>query len=198
MEFASRLRWALVIITVVIALILVSWGLFSIANSIFRSGSSSNSATLIDEAFAYDVNSAATAKLIVDGPVVANQEHKSYVIEVSQNVVSMKVYSNYGQKLVSEKSYQNSEEAYETFLSALDQLDVTARLKNTNNDTDYEEQGVCATGKRYILELDNDVRRWSTSCSVKQGTAAASMRSVRLLFQKQVVDYRELVRGTGL
>jgi len=197
MEFASRLRWALVIITVVIALILVSWGMFSIANGIFRGGSDSNSA-LVAEAEAYDVNSAATARLMVDGPVVANQEHNSYIIEVSRNVVSMKVYKSYGQTLVAQKSYNNSEVSYQTFLSALDKLNVTSRIKGTTVDDDNAEQGVCPSGKRYILELDNDVRRWSTSCSHKQGTATVTFSSVRTLFQKQVVDYRELVRVTGL
>lgn len=197
MEFASRLRWALVMIAVVIALILVSWGLFSVANNLFRRGDNTDT-SLFDETTAYDVNSAATARLTVDGPVVANQEHQSYVIEVNENIVSMKVYKSYGQTLISEKSYQNTEEAYQTFLSALDKLGVTGRQKNTDTDDDYAEQGVCATGKRYILELDSDVRRWSTSCSSKQGTATASMKSVRTLFNKQIVDYRELVRGTGL
>lgn len=196
MEFASRLRWALVLLAVVISLILVSWGLFSIARNIFdRDG---GNPALIEQSTIYEVESAATARFITDGPVVANQEHMSYEIEISANVVSMRVYKSYGQTLVTEKSYQNTEEAYQTFLSALDKLDITSRKKNTTVDDDDAEQGVCATGKRYIVELDNDVRRWSTSCSSKQGTAGVSMGSVRSLFQKQVVDFRELTRGTGL
>jgi hypothetical protein len=197
MEFASRLRWALVILTVVISLILVSWGMYSIARSLFNSESNDDTISIeqIDE---YSVLSAGSVKYSVDGPVVANQEHDSYTIEVSQNVVSLKVFKSYGQTLVSEKSYKNTAPAYDNFLSALDNLNVTSRTKDTDTDDDYAEQGVCATGKRYIIELDNDVRRWSTSCSSKQGTAGVKMSSVRKLFQKQVPDYRDLVRGTGL
>jgi hypothetical protein len=111
----------------------------------------------------------------------------------------MRVYSGYGQTIIEQKSYQNTDEAYDTFLKALEYAGATARLKGTTEQDDTAEQGVCAIGRRYIIEFDEDIRRWSTSCSVKQGTAANHLRqSVFRLFQEQVPDYSKLRSGTGI
>ncbi len=195
MEFVSRMRWLIVIVVFTLSIGLIGWGLYSIARGIFNS---SSAPAQIEETTGYNVKSAGTASLTVDGPVVANEENRSYKIEVSSGVVSMKVYKSYGQVLLSEKSYKNNDVSFDNFLSALKELNVTSRKKNTTLDDDNSGTGVCSNGKRYIVELDNDVRRWSTSCSSKQGTAGFSMSAIRTLFGKQVPDKNELLRGTGL
>lgn len=197
MEFASKLRWFLVIVTMVIFLILIGWGLYSIARNLFNSNTPSSDSTAIVEEDS-SLESTATARYYVDGRIVANSEHNSYSIEVSSGVVTMKVYNSYGQKVIKEKSYQNTQEAYLAFLSALENTGVPDRREGTDTEDDFEEIGVCPTGKRYIIELDNSVRRWSTSCSSKQGTAGFSMSRVLTLFQRQVPDYSELISGVSL
>lgn len=195
MELASRIRWILVIGLAVVFLILIGWGLFSIANNLFRGTTGDRS---VEEVSSYNVTSTATARFTVDGPVVANEDHRSFVIEVSQNVVSMRVYSSYGQTVIAQQSYQNTQPAFDTFLNALENEQVTNRLGNTTTDDDEAESGVCPRGRRFIVELDSDVRRWGTTCSRREGTAGFNMTSIRTLFQRQVPDYRDLVRGTGL
>ncbi len=195
MEFASKLRWALVVITVVLFLILVGWGLYSIARSIFDSnaGDSENVqevSAVVDE----DIRSTSTARYYLDGKTVANSEHRSYSIEVSRNVVTMKVYKSYGEDVIREKSYQNTPEAYESFLASLDHLGIKNRRPNTNTDDDFKDLGACPSGFRYVVELDSTLRRWTTSCSGKGnfGTAGFSMNAVKSLFQKQVIDFDAL------
>jgi len=198
MEFASRLRWILVIAAGLIFLVLVGWGLFSIAKDVFNSSGSSSSPTSTGSSESFAVTDAKTARFTTQGPVVANQDYNSYTIEVSGNVVSMKVFKNYTLVLTKQVSYANNAEAYRTFLNAVEVQGVTDRKNNTDTEDDYEERGVCATGKRYIFELDSSIRRWSTSCDSKQGTANFSVSAVRSLFQKQVPEFSELVSGTGL
>ncbi len=194
MEFASKLRWILVIAVISIALILVCWGLFSIARNTF--GGDSTTTTEEQEEFALEAT--ATASYTVDGPVVANNAHRSYRINVSENVVSMTVYGGYGSFVITEKSYTNTPESYAAFLSALDNADITARARGTTSEDDFNEVGVCASGRRFIVELDTSLRRWSTSCSGGQGTAGFSMPPVGTLFQRQVPDFSTLNKGTGL
>ena len=110
----------------------------------------------------------------------------------------MKVFKGYDGEVLSVTSYLNTQKSYDNFLSALEQQGVTDRKKNTNEETDYSEQGVCASGKRYILELDADFRRWSTNCNSKFGTAEYNNSAVQSLFKKQVPDYSDIVRGSGL
>ena len=197
MELASRIRWIAVIAGGLLFLVLIGWALFAIAQSIFDSGSSNNISE-VDSSQQITVETANAAFYSVDGPVVANSEHRSYTIEVNQNTVTMTVYSGYGANVIDQKSYLNTAESYETFLSALFNLDVTSRQRITDMSDDFAERGVCASGRRFIFELDNDLRRWSTSCSRDQGTAGFPMNNVASLFQNQVPDYRDLVSGTGL
>lgn len=200
MEFASRLRWILVSLVGVLAIVLIAWGLVSIARGVFapRDDSAATTAESETDEPAYNVSTAGKARLIIDGPVVANEDQRSAVIEITPSAVNMTVYKSYGQIEVAKKSYVNTTASYRAFMSALENLDVTSRIEGTDSDTDTAEEGVCASGRRYIFELDDDLRRWSTSCSRKEGTAGFKMSEVRTLFQKQVPEYRELLRGTGL
>lgn len=200
MEFASKLRWFLVITAMILVLIFVGWGLYSIARSIFRSGSgdSSSSTSSVESDSDYAVDLTDQASLYVDGAVVAESKHRSYSIEVSSSVVTMKVYSGYGQQVIKEKSYRNTSESYKAFLDSLDSLRVTRRVADTDIDDDHAESGVCPSGWRYIVELDDSVRRWSTSCGSRKGTAGFSMSAVRRLFKRQVPDFSEIIKGTGL
>jgi hypothetical protein len=195
MEFASRLRWILVISVMIIVLILVGWGLFTIASNIFRGDQSQPETT---SETINQVESTAVASYKVEGPVVANEDHRSYTIVVSENVVTMKTFSNYDKTLIAEKNYTNTPAAYESFLSALSNANVTALARNTSTEFSFEDQGVCATGRKFFLELDTSLFRWSTSCSNKQGNAGFNMAPVSSLFQRQVPDFSDMTRGLGL
>ncbi len=194
MEFASKLRWFLVIIAVVLFMVLIGWGLFSIARSLFDSGSgNSNNSTGQSQIIDEEVRLTSQASYILTGRVVANSEQRSYQIDVSSSVVSMTVYGSYGQKVIREKSYTNTPEAYSAFLASIDNLGVENRLNGTNTEDDFAEEGKCPGGYTYVVELDNAIRRWTTSCSDIPGTAGFNMNSVKTLFQRQVPDFRELV-----
>lgn len=199
MEFASKLRWVLVVFILLFVLILVGWGLSAIARSVFGGGSST--AQLPDEdsiALASVLDDVDVVRYTVDGPVVASSEHRSYSIEISRNVAMMRVYSDYGQKVIAERSYVNNTAAYETFVQSLEAANATARYEGTDVEDDFEEEGVCPTGRRYILELGEDIRRWTTSCDRTDGTAAGKMTTMRGLFAKQIPEFDELVKDTKL
>ncbi len=196
MELGSKLRWLIVVFILLFVLVFVGWGLSTIARNVFNRSESSVTGT--DEASVVSLENVKTARYIVDGPVVANAEHRRYQIEVSRNVVTMTLYSNYGQKVLKEKNYSNNEEAYATFMKSLESASATARYNNTDTDDDLAEQGVCPEGRRYILELDDEIRRWTTSCDRNQGTAAGKMTTMRSLFTKQVPDFQDIIADSGL
>jgi hypothetical protein len=197
MEFASKIRWAIFITVGVIVLILISWGLFSIAKSLFSPDLGTETVKTEDTNKGI-LNDANTFSFTTIGPIVADEEHKETIITVSANVVEMKVFSGYNNKVVESRSYKNTPAAFSEFRSALQILDVSSRIKGTNTDDDNTDEGFCPTGKRYILEINSEIRRWNTTCSSKQGTAGFSMNSVRRMFQNQVSDYADINQGTGL
>lgn len=194
MEFASKLRWILVIAVMVIALILVCWGLFSIAQNIF----SGNDEVTTEQQVDFALSSTSVASYSVIGPVVAAEAQRSYRIDVSSSVVSMKVYGNYGSVLLTEKSYTNTAESFVAFTSALSNANATALARGATEEVEFTDIGVCATGRKFIVEFDSTLRRWATSCAGNQGTAGFPMSPVGSLFQRQVPDFSTLNKGTGL
>lgn len=198
MEFRSRIRWILVIAVSIIALILIVWGLFTIASNIFRGNGEDQTDTVQIDADRNTVQSTAVAAYKVTGPIVANEDQRSYTIVVTANTVTMKTFSSFGKTLIAEKSYTNTPIAYESFLSALANADVTALQRNASTEFTFEDQGVCARGRKFFVELDTNIFRWSTSCSKREGNAGFNMAPVSTLFQRQVPDFSEMTRGLGL
>jgi Na+-transporting methylmalonyl-CoA/oxaloacetate decarboxylase gamma subunit len=198
MEFASKLRWILVVFILLFVLIFVGWGLSAVARNVFNRSSGTDAISISDDVESANLEGFTSVRYIVDGPVVASTEHRKYIIEVSRNVVSMNVYSDYGQKVVKTKSYVNNTEAFDTFIDSLEQANATSRYVGTDEEDDYSDQGVCPDGRRYILELGDSVRRWTTSCDRADGTAAGKMTTMRKLFSKQIPDFEDLIEGTVL
>jgi hypothetical protein len=198
MEFKSRIRWILVIAVTIIALILIVWGLFTIASNIFRGNDDNQTDTVQVDADRDTVQSTAVAAYKVTGPIVANEDQRSYTIVVSANNVTMKTFGSFGKTLIAEKSYINTPIAYESFLSALANADVTALRRNASTEFTFEDQGVCARGRKFFVELDTNIFRWSTSCGNREGNAGFNMAPVSTLFQRQIPDFAELTRGLGI
>ncbi len=194
MEMASRVRWILILFVTLLVIFFTGWGLYSVARRIFTSGNNSVETSVN----IYEVENTDEAKFISEGPVVSVEDHRSYEITVSQNVVMIKLLRGYGSAVITEKSYQNTESAYVTFLSALENLEVTNRNKDTDEEDDLNYAGVCPNGRTYVMNLDNEITRWSTSCARRQGTADFSMSAVKELFEKQIPDFRDVIRGTNL
>ncbi len=197
MEMIARLRWVIIAFFVLIFLILIGWGLSSIARSIFTS----DDAQTIEEtsAASVEVLEADVAFFTTSGPIVASSEHRSYTIEVNPNTVTATLFSDYGQKELDQISFRNNQQAYDVFISALDNAGVSTRISGTDSDDDLEFEGVCPSGRRYVVALDTDLVRWSVSCDQTSGTIKkTNMSSIRRLFNNQVPDIQEFLEETNL
>ncbi len=126
-------------------MVLVGWGLSSIARNIFNPGDSNSAINTNDD---IDVSSVAVARFTVSGPIVASTEHRSYEVEVNPSVVTITLYSDYGQTELNQKSYKNNQEAFDTFVEALDVANIEKRISGTSEEDDYNYEGECPTGKR--------------------------------------------------
>ncbi len=196
MELGSKLRWILVIFILLFTLIFVGWGLSAIARNIFNRPD-----TQVEDAESTarpSLDGITSVRYIVDGPVVATTDQRRYIIEVTPNAVTMRLYSDYGQKVIKEKTYSNNFAAYDAFLESLEEANAAARYSGTTEEDDSADQGVCPDGRRYIIEIGDDTRRWTTSCNRKDGTAAGKMTTMRTLFSKQVPDFKDMISGTTL
>lgn len=191
MEYGSRLRFILLSIAAIVVLILSAWGIATLARNVFDRDSSATSTTEKVDLTEY-IRPNTSAKVTIEGPIVADENFESYEIEIGQDFRRMTVYRGYGRSVVAQKTYDNNDQAYDQFMRALAKLGFT----NSTATTLKDERGSCATGSRFIYELkdfDESVQRlWGVSCSSNNGSFAGSGTSVRSLFRSQIPDFRDL------
>lgn len=197
MEYGSRLRFVIITLVAIVLLALSAWGIASVSKRIFGGSKTATTQEQKIELLDYDRPST-SVKLVVQGPIVADEQFVSYVIEVGQDFRQITLYKGYGNTIVQQKRYDNNPQAYRAFLEALRRAGYTSKVKGASDN----EQGACATGKRYVYEL-NDLdeqvmRTWGVSCTSSQGSFGGTGSAVRSLFKSQVPDYTTLLKGSGL
>lgn len=144
-------------------------------------------------------NGSTAAQIIIDGPVVADQDHTMLKINVSQQDAELTIYSGYQQNVVSSQTFPNNSTSYAIFLQSLQKAGFT--LHDTK--VGYDERGYCPQGERYILSFtDNgtDVRRsWTTTCGTSVPSSfKGNLSTVLFLFKNQIPNYQQLTRTTQL
>jgi hypothetical protein len=136
-----------------------------------------------------------------DGPIVAEENHRSVRIMIDQHHRSIDVIQGYQGTVLATENFDNNKDAYATFLAALDRAGFTLERK-TKLDS---EAGLCPTGGRLIFELYNTpndssykpFRRWSTTCSSSQADFGGSVGTVTGLFKAQIPNYNAFISQTN-
>lgn len=144
-------------------------------------------------------NSSQEVKFVTEGKIVGNEEHREIRITVSRNSRILEVVEGYENTVVSRQVFPNNQDAFQTFLSALQDAGFT---KSRVLKTSTVPQGACPTGRRYWYQIIDGVdykqSLWNTSCSSTQGTYAGKSGTVSWLFRGQIPEYDKLVRGVQL
>lgn len=136
-------------------------------------------------------------RMIVEGEVNADQDHRSVKVTVGRGTNKIDLIQGYEGHVLEAKSYPSNEDAYTTFLRALQFQGYT------KGDTDPERQdprGVCPAGRTFIFEIVTGSatvqRLWTTSCG--GGTFKGNTALIRELFREQIPDYSDIISGAGL
>ena len=183
------------IIVVILVIALVIAALVSVGRMIFSGGSSSESSNSESTASVVsalqNINDSRGVRWTVRGPIVADEDFRSYQITVTPTERKFVTYAGYLDQIVDVKSYSNNTEAYEQFVYALDKANAgTAREAS-----DEDFRGVCATqGFAYKFETLSDElpdhMLWTTTCKGSKGTLAANTTQVHALFVNQIPDFK--------
>jgi hypothetical protein len=143
-------------------------------------------------------NTNAEVELIVDGPIVAPQNHNSAVTIVNQNSITFNLVQGYNGNIVASKVYNNSQNSYRNFLYAIYYAGFTSQIKSTY----ASDIGLCSTGDRYDFYLINNgqtlFHSWTTNCSGSGRTFNGSLALMQGLFQGQVPDLETLTENSNL
>jgi hypothetical protein len=135
--------------------------------------------------------------LLVDGPENADQGHQGYRITIGRSQSSIDILQGYQRTVTATKTYPNNQEAYETFLRALNGAGF-AKGDTASKNTD--ERGICPMANRYIYEVvsgsDPVQRFWSASCT--RGTFQGNASQVQNLFRGQIPDFSQVTTGLNI
>jgi hypothetical protein len=146
----------------------------------------------------YSTSGSVIARLTIDGPINAQQNHDEVQITVGRDDTEYAQLQGYDGSVVKSQTYSNSQNAYNVFLHALDHAGFT---KGDTSSALADERGYCPTGDRYIFELingSNDIERfWATSCGTPK-TFNGNLNLNLTLFQQQIPDYGTLTENVNL
>jgi hypothetical protein len=135
-------------------------------------------------------------RLTIEGPVNADELHRSTTISVSRDGRAIEADKTYNDVPAASATYQNNQDAFDDFMQALQNAGFT---RQASGSTTQSEVGQCPLGQRYIYELvTNDaiaLRSWSSTCQLRGEPFAGNAGLVAELFQAQIPDYNKVLNA---
>jgi hypothetical protein len=146
------------------------------------------------------VEAGRSVKMTVRGPIVANEDARSYTVEVSPTGRSLKTFKGYSSEIIQQVSYENSNVAYEEFVYALNKANMMKGVALTGEAHDL--RGICASGHTYdfaILKNGEVVKHlWTSTCAGSKGSLDANVEQLQNLFISQIPNNSQIVRDLGI
>jgi hypothetical protein len=196
---ASRIV-PIILVLIVIAIAIAA--LVSVGRTLFGGGDQSAQTPIdVGRDSLLSLNVDRSVRMTVRGPIVADENFRSYRITAAPNSRSLNTYTGYLKQTLSTTPLPNNSKAYEEFVYALDRANLMKGEVPTDevkNDT----RGICATGRVYefeVLQNDNSLKRlWASTCKGSPGTFRGSVNQVERLFHDQIPDSKKLLSTIDL
>ena len=196
-------RFIPILLVIIITIVAVA-AVIAIGRAQFGDGSSNNTQPNpnIEDAktalLSTDVDR--SVRLTVRGPIVANENFRSYSITITPDSREMITYEGYLDNQIDRKRLDNNTKAYTELVYALDKRKMMDGKDLTDEKNDL--RGICASGKIYKFETikNNSVVKslWTSDCSGSKGSAQANVNEILDMFLKQIPDGKKMASGIGL
>lgn len=183
------------LILVVIAITIAA--LVSLTRVIFFSGGSNSTISQVDVAkeALLNTNSDHSVVLTVRGPIVGNEDFRSYKISITPTSREIVIYQGYQNQPIDKIALDNNSKDYEQFVFALDKANLVKGVEFTGDKNDT--RGICSTGKIYdfqVLVGDKVAKQlWTSTCSGSKGSLSASANQLINLFIAQIPGSQKLI-----
>jgi len=194
---ASRIV-PIVLVLIIVAIVIAA--LVSIGRAFFGGNQNTSEPTDVGHTALINTSADRSVRMTVRGPIVADENFRSYQVTVDSSSRTLTTYSGYIDQALETKMYSNNNKAYEEFVYALDKANLMkdSELKDDKNDT----RGICATGKVYqfeVLQNNSTVKQlWTSTCKGSPGSFKGSVPQVEGLFLKQIPDSKALLNKINL
>ena len=176
------------ILTIIIIIVAIA-GLVALARVVFT-GSSNRSQDVVDVSKQNLLNAedGRAVRMTVRGPIVADEDFRSFSITVSPSSRQYTAYTGYLDAVTAQETLSNNRAAYEQFVHALDKANLV--LGNPFEGEKNNVLGICATGKVYEFSLLNggevEEMLWTSTCGGSKGSLRASAAQLSQLFLEQI------------
>lgn len=187
------------ILTVIVIIIAIA-GMVALARFLFFPGT--DNATITDTSRDQLLSSTegSAVRMTVRGPIVADENFRSYQINITPSSRDIKTYTGYLGAVLDQENLGNNVAAYEEFVHALDKAKLVAGQPFEGEEDDV--RGRCATGRvtEFSLIKDGNISEtlWTSTCSGSKGSLRANVDQLTNLFRAQIPGSRDLIRDVSL
>lgn len=198
--YKSRSTKIFPIIIVILVVALVIAAVVSLGQMFFSGSSDTKNEAEVSKSALLDTSGDAHVVMSVRGPLVANENLRTYTIDVSPTGRSLTTYRGYNGEQLANRQLTNNTTAYEEFVYALNRVGFMngTPLEGDKDDT----RGICATGRLYEFSVMRGTRSvkhlWTSTCSGSHGSLRANREQVQRLFERQIPDSTGLIRDLSL
>lgn len=139
-------------------------------------------------------------RLVVRGPIVADENFRSYRITITPSERRLQTFEGYLNEKIRDVKLPNNTRAYEEFVHALNLANMTKgnQLEGDANDV----RGICATGRVSEFSLLKDGASvetlWTSTCRGSTGSLEASVTQLTSLFTSQIPNADQVIREVSL
>lgn len=196
----GKLSRIIPIALVVIIIIIAISAIVSLGQAVFRGGSNSQPNVDVGREALLSTDADRSVQMTVRGPIVADENFRSYRITVTPSSRTMTTYKGYLQTAITTQTFSNNTKAYDEFVHA---LNLANAMKGTAFEGEKDDtRGICSAGVVYEFETaqaGQTVKRlWTSTCGGSKGSLAASTTQLKNLFIGQIPEGDALVRSVDL
>ena len=176
------------VLTIIVIVIAIA-GLVALARLLFT-GSSSTSVSEFEtqQQGLVSTSDGRSVSMTVRGPIVADEDFRSYQIVISPSERKFTAYTGYLDVITDQQTLTNNTAAYDQFVHALDKANMVAGTPFTGDKNNV--LGICATGKVYEFRTlnggEDQTMLWTSTCSGSPGSLKASATQLSQLFLNQI------------
>lgn len=180
-------------LTVVIIIVAIA-GIVGLMSLLLGGGNSSTSGKKTESVSSQartsllDTTDGSSVSMTVRGPIVADEDFRSYRVEISPSARNFQSFKGYLDTVTDKESLPNNVAAYSQFVNALDRINMVAGVPFEGEENNVS--GVCSSGNLYEFStLKNGKIRsmfWTSTCSESKGSLKGSAKQISNLFLNQI------------
>ena len=178
------------ILTIVVIIIVIA-GFVALVRLLFSGISSSSSSSQdvnVAQQDLLNTNDGRAVRMTVRGPIVADEDFRSYKITISPSSRQFEAFKGYLDTATNQQTLPNNTAAYDEFVHALDKANLASgkQFEGEKNNT----LGICASGKVYEFTLlnggDTSAMFWTSTCGGSPGSLKGNVSQLSQLFINQI------------